>query len=107
MRFKTAAEERAPRHVGKCDIGAVTKTYGQTQWLVYSCEDGMTLVVVAAPDNPAMPFYFMFLPTDAGYHLFGEGTGKKEATAADFEQLKALSGQDIANLIKETKAQNR
>jgi hypothetical protein len=35
--------------------------------------------------------------------LFGEGTGNKEATATAFEQLKSLSEDDIANVIKETK----
>jgi hypothetical protein len=86
-----------------CTIGPVTKTYGQSQWLVYSCNDDKTLVIVSAPGNPATPFYFTFLPTDAGHRLFGEGTGKKEATAAAFEQLKSLSEEDIANVIKETK----
>ena len=87
----------------ECNIGPVTKTYGQAQWLVYSCNDDKTLVIVSAPGNPATPFYFTFLPTDAGHRLFGEGTGKKEATAAAFEQLKSLSEDDIANVIKETK----
>jgi hypothetical protein len=64
----------------ECNIGPVTKTYGQAQWLVYSCNDDKTLVIVSAPGNPATPFYFTFLPTDAGHRLFGEGTGKKEAT---------------------------
>jgi hypothetical protein len=87
----------------ECNIGPVTKTYGQAQWLVYSCNDDKTLVIVSAPGNPATPFYFTFLPTDAGHRLFGEGTGKREATAAAFEQLKSLSEDDIANVIKETK----
>jgi len=87
----------------ECNIGPVTKTYGQAQWLVYSCNDDKTLVIVSAPGNPATPFYFTLLPTDAGHRLFGEGTGKKEATAAAFEQLKSLSEDDIANVIKETK----
>ena len=87
----------------ECNIGPVTKTYGQAQWLVYSCNDDKTLVIVSAPGNPATPFYFTFLATDAGHRLFGEGTGKKEATAAAFEQLKSLSEDDIANVIKETK----
>jgi hypothetical protein len=87
----------------ECNIGPVTKTYGQAQWLVYSCNDDKTLVIVSAPGNPATPFYFTFLPTDAGHRLFGEGTGKRQATAAAFEQLKSLSEDDIANVIKETK----
>jgi hypothetical protein len=87
----------------RCDIGPVTKTYGQGQWLVYSCNDDKTLLIVSAPGNPATPYYFTLLPTDAGHRLFGEGTGKKEATATAFDQLKSLSEEDIANVIKETK----
>jgi hypothetical protein len=87
----------------RCDIGPLTKTYGQGQWLVYSCNDDKTLLIVSAPGNPATPYYFTLLPTDAGHRLFGEGTGKKEATAAAFDQLKSLSEEDIANVIKETK----
>jgi hypothetical protein len=87
----------------RCNIGPVTKTYGQGQWLVYSCNDDKTLLIVSAPGNPATPYYFTLLPTDAGHRLFGEGTGKKEATASAFEQLKSLSEEDIANVIKETK----
>jgi hypothetical protein len=87
----------------RCDIGPVTKTYGQGQWLVYSCNDDKTVLIVSAPGNPATPYYFTFLPTDAGHRLFGEGTGNKEATATAFEQLKSLSEDDIANVIKETK----
>ena len=87
----------------RCNIGPVTKTYGQTQWLVYGCNDDKTLVIVAAPGNPGAPYYFTLLPTDAGHSVFGEGTGKKEASAAASEQLKSLSEEDIANVIKETK----
>lgn len=87
----------------KCTIGPITKTFGQTQWLVYGCNDDKTLVIVSAPGNPAAPFYFTLLPTDQGHRVFGEGPGKKEATAAAFEQLKSMSEDDIANVIKEIK----
>ena len=87
----------------RCNIGPITKTYGQGQWLVYSCNDEKTVLIVSAPGNPATPYYFTLLPTDAGHRLFGEGTGKKEATTAALEQLKSLSEDDIANVIKETK----
>ncbi len=87
----------------KCDIGPVNKTYGMTHWLVYSCEDQRSVVIVSAPENPAMPFYFMFFPHENGYRLHGEGTGRKEATSAAFEELKALSEEDIALLIELTR----
>jgi hypothetical protein len=86
-----------------CNIGPITKTYGQTQWLVYGCNDDKTLVIVAAPGNPGAPYFFTLLPTDAGHSVFGEGAGKKEATTAASDQLKSLSEDDIANVIKETK----
>ena len=68
-------------------VGPVKKIYGKTQWLVYSCSDNKTVVVVSDTGNPAMPFYFTFYPKQGGYHLTGEGTGKKEATAAAFNDL--------------------
>ena len=87
----------------KCEIGPVTKTYGNTPWLVYSYDDNQTVVVISAPGNPAMPFYFMFSRHKDSYRLSGEGTGSKDATKAAFEQLKALSEPDIAALIQQTK----
>jgi len=89
----------------KCETGPVTKTYGETQWLVYSCSDNETVVIVSAPGNPSMPFYFSFSLQKNGYQLNGEGTGPKDATDAAFNELKALSRQDIAALIEQTKAQ--
>ncbi len=93
-------EERQPL---KCDIGPVAKTYGKTQRLVYSCSDERTVVIVSAPGNPAMPFYFTFYTQGNGYQLSGEGAGPKDATSAAFEELKALSEQDIAALIEQTR----
>lgn len=87
----------------KCEIGPVAKTYGSTQWLVYSCDDAKSVVVLSAPGNPAMPFYFMFSPTSAGHQLSGEGTGDKSSTASAFGELKQLSDNDILALINETK----
>jgi hypothetical protein len=87
-----------------CDIGPVSKTYGGTPWLVYSCNDGHTLVIVAAPGNPGAPFYFMFSPSSGSYRLEGEGTGQKQATDAAVQELKKFSPQDIAALIQETKS---
>jgi hypothetical protein len=90
-----------------CDIGPVNKTYGKTEWFVYSCSDGRTVVLVSAPGNPAMPFVFMFHPREDGYQLHGEGAGKKEATAATFNDLKTLSERDIKALIEQTKVQKK
>jgi hypothetical protein len=84
-----------------CKSGPVTKTYGRTSWLVYGCEDGRTVIVVAAPGNPATPFYFRLSPQGGGYHLTGEGTGKKEFTDPAYRDLSKLSEKDIAALVVE------
>jgi hypothetical protein len=80
----------------------MTKQYGGTDWLVYSCEDKGSLVIVTAPSNPAMPFYFFYLHSDKGYELHGEGTGDKRLTDAAFNDLKNLSEDQIASLVVET-----
>jgi hypothetical protein len=87
-----------------CDIGPISKSYGKTQWYVYSCDDNRSVVVVSAPGNPATPFYFMFSPNESGYRLVGEGTGRKDATSAAFDDLKTLTEEEIAALIEETRA---
>jgi hypothetical protein len=91
----------------KCEIGPVAKRYGSTQWLVYSCDDERTLVIVSAPGNPAMPFYFTFSRPDGRYQLSGEGTGRKDVTDAALNHLKTLSERDIADIIEQTKAQRK
>jgi hypothetical protein len=86
----------------KCDVGPVTKQYGSTAWLVYSCDDKGSLAIVTAPGNPAMPFYFFYLHSDKGYDLHGEGTGDKRLTDAAFNDLKSLTEDQIASLLIET-----
>jgi hypothetical protein len=71
----------------QCNIGPITKTYGLTQWLVYSCNDSRTVVIVPAPNNPAMLFYFTFTPGDSGYQL----SAKARATRTPRRQHTANS----------------
>jgi hypothetical protein len=95
-----ALAQQAPLN---CDIGPITRTFGGTQWLVYSCRDNRSVVVFSAPGNPAMPFYFMFSPSGQGYRLVGEGTGQKQFTEAALKDLSKLVEQDILKLVAETK----
>jgi hypothetical protein len=85
-----------------CDIGPIVRAYGMTPWLVYSCVDQRTVVIISAPSNPANPFVFMLFPGEDGYRLHGEGTGSADMTAAAFEELETLSEEDIAALIEQT-----
>lgn len=90
-----------------CDIGPVPQSIGGGQWLAYSCSDSRSVVVVAAPNNPAAPFYFMFQATANGHHLIGEGTGSKAATDEAYKALNALSEKQIDDLIARTRAVGR
>jgi hypothetical protein len=81
-----------------CKAGPVEKTYGGSQWLVYGCSDGKSVVFVAAPNTPASPFYFSLTPD----RLFGEGTGSTKATDAAYAEIHALTSDDLAELVRET-----
>ncbi len=87
----------------KCEIGPVVKTYGGSKWLVYSCDDSRSLVIVSAPDNPAAPFYFTLHTIPKGHRLQGEGAGSREITAAASKDLTGLNEREIDALILETK----
>lgn len=87
-----------------CATGPIVRTFGKSPWRVYSCSDGLSLVVVSAPGSPAEPFYFMFQATANGHHLVGEGTGNKTATDQAYKDLNGLSEQEIKDLVKQTKA---
>jgi hypothetical protein len=91
-----------------CDVGPLTRTYGKTDWLLYSCnnqkaEGNAMLVLVSAPGSPAMPFVFFYYIKDGGYRLYGEGTGDKGATRAALDELQQLTESDIADLIVQTR----
>ncbi len=88
----------------QCETGPLKRTYGNAPWLIYSCSDGASLVVVTDEGNPAGPFYFMIYAQDGSYQLGGEGSGSKAVTDAAFEELKALTPEGIAALVRETKS---
>jgi hypothetical protein len=90
-----------------CRIGPLTKAYGGTQWLVYGCDDGRSIVVITAPGNPAMPFYFFFLRGTKGMELHGEGTGDKKVTDAAFADLRKLTDADVADLFRQARLASR
>ena len=100
-------QEAASRAPLKCEVGPIEKTYGKTQWLVYSCNDARSVVIVAAPLSPARPFVFRFLAQENGYLLQRKGTGDGEYTAAAFGELKVMSMEDIRALVKLTKTSAR
>ena len=90
-----------------CDIGPLNKTYGKNPWLVYSCNDDRTVIVVSAPGNPAMPFSFTVAIGDHGLQVTGEGKGRKEVVNAMYNDITSLSVRDVRHLIEETKQVKR
>lgn len=97
-------EHAAPKQTLSCEFGPVAKTYGKTSWLVYTCDDEQSVLIVAAPGSSAAPFMFRFSAREDGYVLQSQGTGDKAFTAAAFGELKVMAVQDIEELINLTKA---
>jgi hypothetical protein len=100
-----AAAQESDKESVACDVGPVLKVFGGNEWNVFSCSAPDQLVVVYAPGNPAMPFFFVLYMKDGKRKLSGEGTGSKEATAAAYDDLKIIADSEemIAALIAETK----
>ena len=75
---------------------------------MYACDDSRSAIVVSDTGNPAMPFYFiLYVKPDGSMRLYGEGTGKKSATQAAFEDLEKLTPDDVAGLVNQAKALGR
>jgi len=94
----------APAEPLQCTAGPVSRSFGGSDWLVYGCSDGATVVVVSAPTSAAMPFVFTLSRREAGVQVSGEGNGDASVTARAFEDLKKLSRQELDALIQEAEA---
>ena len=85
----------------KCEVGPVNKQFGGVQWLVYACDDNKSIVVVSAPGNPAMPFYFSIYLDGEQYRVSGEGAGDAAASSAARKDIEAFTREKIETLIVE------
>jgi hypothetical protein len=90
----------------ECTVGPVERAFGRTAWLIYSCDDDRSIIVVSAPGNPANPFIFSMIASGNTRVLQGEGTGSKDASQAAFEDLRRLTESEIASLVAQTKAKS-
>ncbi|MBY0318143.1 MAG: hypothetical protein K2X72_05415 [Reyranella sp.] len=86
-----------------CRVGPVIKTFGGSKWVVNSCADGRTVILMATNDSPAFPCFIKIDPSTEGYHIDGRGKGDRQATNAAMDELGALSVADIQAIIAETK----
>lgn len=87
-------------HAGplECNQGPTSKFFGGQNWYVYACNDNASIVIVSTPKNPATPFYFIVSLVNGSYAIHGEGTGNKAITEAAYNQLKALTKEQIMSL---------
>lgn len=88
----------------ECKTGPVSRTFGGTEWIVYSCDDQSSMVLVSARGNPAFPFYFLLTREVETYRIEGEGTGDKKASDAAVGDLSKLGLTGFAALLAATKA---
>ena len=87
----------------KCEVGPVSKRLGGSDWMVYSCDDQHSMVVISADGNPAMPFYFVLTLKAGTYELHGEGNGDKRASDAAGDELSHLTPAELSRLLAATK----
>lgn len=88
----------------KCETGPVYRQFGGTDWIVYSCADEHSIVVISRTGNPASPFFFILTPKSGTYVIHGEGNGSKAASDAAGDDLSRLTQADLAKLLADTKA---
>jgi hypothetical protein len=81
-----------------CKTGPIDHSFGGTEWSVFACSDGRSIIARAKPGNPADPFYFIIAATGEAYEVYGEGTGEKAASDAAYEELRKLVPAEVAKL---------
>ena len=86
----------------KCQSGPVKKTFGGTPWLVFGCDDHVSLLIRADNGSSGSSFYFVLFRRDNKYHLHGEGLGGASTDRA-YKDLAALTQGDIAQLLQATR----
>jgi hypothetical protein len=86
-----------------CETGPIVKTFGATQWKVYSCNEERHLMFVAVPGSAAGQVLFMVFWENGHWSVMDMGSGTRAANAAHSE-IQSLSDADIMALIAETKA---
>lgn len=83
-----------------CRVGPIEHSFGGTEWLVYACSDGRSVLARARAGSPADPFYFILADKveGEGFELYGQGNGDKAASDAAYDELKKLDAAAIAKL---------
>lgn len=103
LALSSVAQTSSAAEPMQCHVGPAKKNIGGSQWLIYSCADQRSVVLISVPGSPAFPFYFMFLAEDCCYRLIGEGTGSKSSTAKAYNVLQRLLDPEIRELLIEAR----
>ena len=83
-----------------CDVGPLNRHFGQSNWQVYSCGDGRTLLFQSAPGSP--PANFSIAIEKDGIERGGESAENRNLNDAAFNELKAMPARDLAALMAAT-----
>jgi len=98
----------AESHVGKltniaCKTGPVTRTFGGQSWLVYSCADRHSILVVSNHGDPPTSEYIMLSPVRDHVEVVGEGWATGTGGNTAFAEMKDMSARQLGVLVAETR----
>ena len=89
-----------------CETGPLYRFFGGHSWIVYSCNDQASMIVMAPPETPAGNSYLVLKADVAGYEIFAEADGEREITDAAREELAEMSMGQLARLLADTREAN-
>lgn len=87
-----------------CEVGPLHRHFGASEWLIYSCADSRSIVVVPASGSPGKFGYFFVMPEGSGIMVVGEGWGRDTEFQPLLKELQRLSARDLAALVASTKS---
>jgi hypothetical protein len=85
-----------------CDVGPLNKHVGQTDWQIFSCGDGRTLLFQSAPGNP--PANFSIAIEKDSIERGNESIENRKLNEGAIAELAALSHEKLIALLRETEA---
>ena len=88
----------------KCDIGPISRTFGGAEWIVYSCDDHASMVVLPKGANPPLQFHFFLSPDAGAYKIVSQGDGDRKVIDPAKDELSKFTSADFAALLAATKA---